>query len=148
MNYGLPVWGNCKLIYSNKLILSQKKIIRAISFAKFSAPSKPLFKELKILSFHELYKSQIASLMWDYDHGKLPDDLNTRFITRSSVHSRNLRNVANQRLYTSTQRNTIHGTHSLSQVGSILLNEIKDFDFYNANEKKTFMAKYKEHLLN
>ena len=74
--------------------------------------------------------------MWDYDHGKLPDDLNTLFITRSSVHSRNLRNVANQRLYTSTHRNTIHGTHSLSQVGSILLNELKDFEFYNANGKK------------
>ena len=29
LSYGLPVWGNCKLIYSNKLIIAQKKILRA-----------------------------------------------------------------------------------------------------------------------
>ena len=110
---------------------------------------KPLFKDLNILRFHELYKSQIASLMWDFDHGNLPDDLNPLFITRSSAHSRDLRNATNQRLYTSTRRNTKYGSDSISQVGSILLNEMKDLELFNTNNSKnTFMTKYKEHLIN
>ena len=59
LSYGLSVWGNCNSIYSNRLIISQKKFIRAISFANYSAPSKPLLKELNILSFHDIYKSQM-----------------------------------------------------------------------------------------
>ena len=148
LTYGLSVWGNCNATYSNKLLVSQKKIVRAISFAKFSAPSKPLFKELNILRFDDLYKSQIASLMWDYDHGTLPEDLNPLFLRRSSVHSRNLRNTENQRLYTSTYRNSRFGSNSISQFGSSLLNELKDMDLYQTISKKSFMLKYKDLLLN
>ena len=74
LTYALSVWGNCDAIYSNKLLLLQNKFVCAISFARFHDPSKPLFKELNILSFDDLYKCQLASLMWDYDHGNLPDN--------------------------------------------------------------------------
>jgi len=63
LTYGLPVWGGCDAKFSNKLLLLQKKIVRAISFADFTAPTKPIFKELKILRFQDLYKCQLASLM-------------------------------------------------------------------------------------
>ena len=59
LSYGIPVWG--KSIYSHKLLLIQKKIVRAISFSKYSAPTKPIFKDLNILRFDDIFKSQIAS---------------------------------------------------------------------------------------
>ena len=148
LSYGLSVWGNCNNIYSNKLLIAQKKIIRAISFTDFSASSGPLFKELNILKFQDIYRSQLASLMWDYDHEHLPVDLNSLFIRCSTIHSRNLRNNRNQNLYTATKRNTRHGSNSISQVGSILLNELKDFEFYNNSTKNTFMMKFKESIIN
>ena len=148
LSYGLSVWGNCNNIYSNKLLIAQKKIIRAISFADFSASSGPLFKELNILKFQDIYRSQLASLMWDYDHEHLPVDLNSLFIRCSTIHSRNLRNNRNQNLYTATKRNTRHGSNSISQVGSILLNELKEFEFYNNTTKNTFMMKFKESIIN
>ena len=148
LTYALSVWGNCDAIHSNKLLLLQKKIVRAISFAKFHDPSKPLFKELNILSFDDLYKCQLASLMWDYDHGNLPDNLNSLFTSRESIHSVNLRNSANHRLYTSFKWNTKYGTKSFSQVGSQLLNELKDLNFYDTmGNKKAFMKKYKQTFL-
>ena len=146
LSYGIPVWA--KSIYSNKLLLLQKKIVRAISFSKYSAPTKPIFKDLNILRFDDIFKSQIASLMWDYDHDALPDELNSLFTRRSDFHSQNLRNARNQRLYTSTLRNTKYGSNSFSQVGSLLLNDLKDLNFYNdSTSKKVFMKKYKHSLI-
>ena len=100
------------------------------------------------LSFDDLYKCQLASLMWDYDHGNLPDNLNSLFTSCESIHSVNLRNSANHRLYTSFKWNTKYGTKSFSQVGSQLLNELKDLNFYDTmGNKKAFMKKYKQTFL-
>ena len=126
LSYGLSVWGYCISEYSEKIKLLQKKVIRAITFSDFDAPTKPLMKELKILSFEDLYKAQIASLMWDYDHGFLPHSLNSLFSRRSSVHTINLRNVADGRLYTANRFNTAYGKNSFSQIGSKFLNDLKD----------------------
>jgi hypothetical protein len=148
ITYGIPVWGKCKTLYSNKLLLIQKKIVRAITSSNFSAPSSPLFKELKILKFEDIFKTQLASLMWDFDHGNLPSSLNTLFVRRADIHGLNLRNAANQRLYTATKRNTNFGFYSFSQLGSVLLNELKDLNIYNdANSKNTFLMKYKRSII-
>ena len=147
LSYGLPVWGNCDAIYSDRLLLLQKKVICAISFANFHAPSLPLFKDLQILRFGELFKTHLASLMWDYDHETLPENLNLLFSRRSDVHSINLRNTSNQRLYTSTRRNTNYGSNSFSHTGSLLLNELKDMNIYNESASKTVFLKNYKHLM-
>ena len=121
--------------------------MRAISFADFTAPTKPLFKELKILRFHDLYKCQLASLMWDYDKGTLPESLNPLFKKRSDVHSLNLRNARNDRLYIASKRNTRFGINSFSHKGSLLLNELKDLEIYNRSvSKPCFLMKFKNSI--
>ena len=105
-SYGLAVWGQCSSDLYVKIERLQKRIIRVIKFADFNAPSKPLMKELQILSIKDLYLTKIASLMWDYDHGLLPHTLCSLFSRRSSVHNVNLRNVSQGRLYTATRYNT------------------------------------------
>ena len=148
MSYGIPVWGKCNALYLNKLVLAQKKIVRAITLSNFGAPSSPLFKDLKILKFEDLLKTQLASLMWDFDHGMLPRSLNHLFIRRADVHGLNLRNAANQRLYTATRHNSKFGSNSFSQVGSTLLNQLKDLSIYNdSNSKNIFIMKYKRSLI-
>jgi len=144
LSYGLSVWGQCIAEYSEKIKLIQKKIVRAISFADFDASTKPLMKELKILSLDDLYKMQIASLMWDYDHGSLPHSLKNLFTRRSTVHTINLRNTLDGRLYTANRFNTAYGKKSFSQIGSKLLNDLKDSTLYNFNDSKfVFMKKLK-----
>ena len=148
ITYGIPVWGKCNALYTNKLFLIQKKIVRAITNSTFIANSSPLFKELNILKFEDIFKTQVASLMWDFDHGNLPCSLNHLFTIRANVHGLNLRNAENQRLYTATKRNSKYGFNSFSQIGSVLLNQLKDLSIYNdSNLKSTFMMKYKRHLI-
>ena len=148
LSYGLAVWGNCNGIYSEKLKILQKKFVRAITFADFNAHSKPIFKNLGILKFDDLYKSQLASLMWEYDHNTLPDSLSELFIKRSAMHGFQLRNAADGRLYTGTRFNNNYGKNSFAHVGSIFLNELKDSDIYTlATSKNAFMNKYKQSIL-
>jgi hypothetical protein len=147
MSFGLSVWGKCISEYSEKIKILQKKIVRAISFADFSAPSKPLMKELKILSFEDLYKTQIASFMWDFDHGCLPSSLSSLFTRRMDVHSLNLRNVSEGRLYTSNRFNNGFGKNSFSKIGSQFLNDLKDSGLYVFTDSKfVFMKKYKNSI--
>ena len=146
-SYGLAVWGQCSPEYYVKIDRIQKRIIRAIKFADFNAPSKPLMKELQILSIKDLYSTKIASLMWDFDHGLLPQTLSSLFSRRSSVHNVNLRNVSEGRLYTATRYNTSYGKNSFSLIGSKLLNDLKNSGIYNyADSKLVFMKKYKKSL--
>ena len=145
LTYGLPVWGECDAILSNKLLLLQKKIVRALSFADYSAPTNPIFKELNILKFQDLFKCQLASLMWDFDKGTLPESLVPLFIKRNNVHSLNLRNAKNDKLYTASKKATRYGFHSFSHKGSLLLNELKDTAVYNESVSKfCFLKKYKK----
>ena len=148
-SYGLAVWGQCSSDLYVKIERLQKRIIRVIKFADFNAPSKPLMKELQILSIKDLYLTKIASLMWDYDHGLLPHTLCSLFSRRSSVHNANLRNVSEGRLYTATRYNTNYGLKNLSfsLIGSKLLNDIKDSGLYNYTDSKpVFMKLYKKSL--
>ena len=82
LTYGLPVWGNAAQIYTDKLANLQKKALRAINFSEYSAPSQPIFKDLEILSFSDLYKHQVSSLMWDLDDDSLPSSLAVYFSER------------------------------------------------------------------
>ena len=146
-SYGLAVWGQCLSENFTKIERIQKRTIRAIKFADFNAPSKPLMKELQILSIKDLYSTKIASLMWDYDHGLLPHSLCSLFSKRSSVHNINLRNASEDRLYTATRYNTSYGTKSFSLIGSKMLNDLKNSDIYNYTDSKlVFMKKFKKSL--
>ena len=87
MTYGLPVWGNANQIFTNKLVTLQKKAIRAISFSEYKSPSAPIFKEFEILRFKDLYKTQLAALMWDLDHNTIPVSLSSYFTRSNEVHN-------------------------------------------------------------
>ncbi len=148
LSYGLAVWGNCNRIYSEKLRVLQKKFLRAISFSDFNANSKPIFKDLAILELDDVYHSQLASLMWDYDHETLPTSLSGLFIKRSALHRFNLRNARDGRLYTGTRFNNNYGKSSFASIGSVFLNQLKDLDFYALSiSKDTFMKKYKDYMI-
>ena len=60
--YGITLWGNAPKIHLTKLITIQKKIIRMVSAAKYSAHTEPLFKTLNILKLEDVYPHQILKL--------------------------------------------------------------------------------------
>ena len=66
-------------VYSKNLFLIQKRAIHAISGLGFSDSTTDSFKKLKTLTLEKLYRSKLASLMWEFDHVGLPNHLRIFF---------------------------------------------------------------------
>ena len=148
LSYGLSVWGTSNEDQLSKLMLLQKKIIRAITFSDFYAHTSPLFKDLNILKIRELYSHKIGSLMWDFDHNTLPNSLSSLFIRRDEIHNRNLRDKDKNKIYTAHRFNNKHGYDSFVYRGGIHLNKLKDLQLYdNRHSKNTFLNNYKKYII-
>ena len=144
LSYAIPVWGNCANFHIEKLNLIQKKVVRAITFADFDAHSKPLLKDLGILTINDIFRHQTSSIMWDYDHGSLPNSLCELFIRRDSIHNKNLRNANCGQLYTASRYKNNYGYNSFRHKGALLLNEIKGYPLYKSSQTKSiFLDKLK-----
>ena len=148
LTYGLPVWGTAKKALISKLEILQKKAIRAISFAEYSSPSSPIFKELGILTITDLYKTQTASLMWDLDHNTLPTSLSTYFTRVSETHSHNTRSTTSNKLKIKHYSTEKYGKQSFQVQGAIILNELKEQELYTtAITKKGSLKKFRDQIL-
>ena len=54
VSFGLPVWGHASDTYIDKIVKSQKKAIRAITFSKYHKHSTPFFRKLEMLGDHSI----------------------------------------------------------------------------------------------
>ena len=84
--FGCTVWG---MIYNTNiqpLFLLQKKIIRIMTFSKYDAHTNPIFHKLKLLKIHEIIKFYIATFMYQYIQGMLPNAFDTFFTITNSTH--------------------------------------------------------------
>ena len=84
LSYGITLWGVANNTLLEKIVLLQKRAIRAITKSDFLAHTDPLFSNLKILKMDDTYLLKLASLMWDYDHNLIPNPL-TYGLTRLLV---------------------------------------------------------------
>ena len=62
--YGILAWGNAYEIHVMKVILLQKRAIRIICHTSYLAHTHPLFKEIKILNFNDMYNYQCAIFLF------------------------------------------------------------------------------------
>jgi hypothetical protein len=140
LSYGIPVWGTAKA--SSKIILLQKRAIRAISKADYLAHTGPLFKNLNILKFSDQYLVNLASLMWDYDHEENPVSLNVLF--KKPTHSYNTRFLQQRKLTPHNFNTRKFGTLSLRCDGTRVLNNLKESHMYTRSvSKKSFLKNFK-----
>ncbi len=148
LTYGLSVWGKSNDGYLSKLYLLQKKILRAITFSDYNAHTAPIFKNLNVLKMQDLFNYKTLSLMWDFDHDKLPRSLAMLFTRREEIHDRNLRDKNKNKIYTAHLFKNKHGYDSFAHHGAKLLNKVKDIPFYDYSlSKSTCLHKYKNHIL-
>ena len=92
INYCNIVWCSPdKTSNLEKNLRVQKKYCRLMTFASFSAPSKPLFLELKLLNVYEIYKYQLAVYMYKILN-QLVSQLDHHLFKRgNSIHSHDTR---------------------------------------------------------
>ena len=142
--YGLVAWGSS--IYAKNLFVIQKRAIRAIAGLSFNDSTSDSFKNFKILT--RLYRSKLASFMWDFDHGVLPSHLQKLFKYSSESHGYGTRSSANANLAQNISCKTKVGSLMLKFMGPKVLNTLKNLSFYNlSHTKKSFISKYKNYLL-
>ena len=77
----------------NRILLLQKRAVRAITNSDYRAHSTPLFLHLKILDIYKLNTFHIAKFMFMYHHNLLPPFFLNLFLTSYHVHNYNTRNV-------------------------------------------------------
>ena len=72
--------------FFNKILLGQKRAIRAVAGLDYRETTKEAFRDLKILKVTDLFKFQLACVMWDHDHGALSSCLAVLLI-KSLIHT-------------------------------------------------------------
>ena len=70
LQYGIEAWGLSNNI--NKLLVTQKRAIRAITNKYYRQHTDPLFKATSILKGTDLHRLQVCSFMYDLTNNKLP----------------------------------------------------------------------------
>ena len=124
IQYGILVWGLTYDIYINPVFLLQKKVIRAISFENFTAPSTPLFSDLKILKLRDLFQLKLLSFVYDCINKISPSCFHSFFELVESVHQCGTRQVTNNDIFM-TQKNTLqYGLRSVRYCAAKFWNDI------------------------
>ena len=149
LTYGICVWGSAESSLLDKIFLCQKRAIRIVAGLEFLAPTNDAFCDLKILPIGDLFKYNLAGVMWDHDHGSLPSCLSRFFHNVSDIHSYNTRSSSANFLSENVIIHTkSHGECLLKFIGPKILNDLKSHIFYTSSKtKKIFQARYKEFLL-
>ena len=68
LQYVIVVWGLTYDIHTNSTYLLRKKFVRAISFKNFVSPSTPIYSELKILKFNDLFHIKLLIFVCECVH--------------------------------------------------------------------------------
>ena len=95
LTYCVHVWGNSAKTHLDHLQKLQKKIVRVITFSKFTSHTEPLMYELKLLDIVKLHLFAVGIFMFKYINKDLPDVFKSMFSYRYEIHAYNTRG-ANQ----------------------------------------------------
>ena len=129
LTYGIIIWGSAYDTYLSKLIITQKKIIRAMTGASYKAHTEPLFKQLNILKLPDLYRLYVSKYMFAFINNSLPCNLLKIFTLAQDTRDHDTRHSKTLKLKIIKTRNsyrhskyTEHGTNylELSWVYTIL----------------------------
>ena len=78
--YGLSIWGCTHKSYLSKLQTLQNKAVKIIGGGKYMDHATPFYSKLKILKIPELYKHEVAKLVFHHYHQRLPPLLSNLYI--------------------------------------------------------------------
>ena len=146
LTYGIVVWG---ATYENLLkpaLISQKKVIRAITFSEPTSHSSPLFADLKILKLGDIYQLHISSFAFECLHDIAPAQFKDFFRPIPSIHSYNTRGATRGDFFLVRKNTLQYGIRSISYNGVRIWNNIPS-EIRNSTSVTSFRKKFKNSLL-
>ena len=80
--YCIEVWGCAAKTHLHPLFLTQKKIVRLITFSSYLAHTQPIFTDLLILPLDKLIFHRIGIMMFKYSKGVLPGVMDNLYLKK------------------------------------------------------------------
>ena len=141
-----PICGATYNVHRKKLFILQKRIIRIIAGAKYNDHTAPLFQKLHVLKLDDIYKVQVAKIIFKYKHNLLPLPIQSLFRSNSDIYKGVTRqsydlHVKKCRTNIATQ----HISYKGPQIWNSLPNDIKSL---TVGTIKRFTSTLTTHLLN
>ena len=94
LDYGLIAWGGAQPGKLKQISILQKKCIRNVANRGSRSHTDPLFKNMEILKFGDLYSHSLQSFMHEVDLEKVPPSFTDMFITLTNAGIRTNRHTA------------------------------------------------------
>ena len=142
MNYGILAWGNTCKTYMNNLLYMQKRVVRNIYNAHFTAHTAPLFMNANILPVRELYKYKLGIFMFKFHNGLLPPTFNAFFTYNNALYSYNTRSRSNLHI----PRSRTKLTHSQMRTCGVTLWNSLPSEITSKRTIHTFKLSLKKYL--
>ena len=86
----LPYLYYCNL---QRIVILQKRALRIVNNSTYDANTSPIFKDLKLLKFHDVHSFQLGLFMFSLKNSTLPSKFNNLFLINSQIHNYNTRNA-------------------------------------------------------
>ena len=93
LTYGIILWGSAQMSHLQKLVVLQKKAIRAVTKSNYNEHTGPLFKQLCIPNIIDLYAIALCKLIYNHLHGESPEPLTKLFVRNAEIHTHNTRHM-------------------------------------------------------
>ena len=86
LSYGITVWGAAHGQYLEPVLVSQKKVVSAMTFSDPFAHSLPLFSDLQILELDDIYHLYVSSFVYQCHNNLAPNHFSDYFTQVSDLH--------------------------------------------------------------
>lgn len=144
IEFGILVWGSVPKSQIKGIIASQKKCIRNICNKTHNSHTDPLFKELRILKFEDLFDYNCKIFMYDLIHNKCPISFETMFLRANSIRTKNLQVDLCKNKYLSTFPSYFLPLKWNSVPLSLKNSESKNI--FKSNIQQNILIEYKSHV--
>ena len=124
IQYGIVAWGLTYDIHTKPIYILQKKVVRAITFNNFAAPSTPIFSELKILKLYDLFYLKLLSFVYECINKTSPSYFHDYFTLLSSVHQYDTRQARMGGIFLNRRNTLQYGIRSVRYTGAKSWNEL------------------------
>ena len=106
--------------YLKPVLISQKKVVRAMTFSDPFAHSSPLFSDLQILKFDDIYHLYVSSFVYECHHNLAPNHFIDYFTQVSDIHHHNTRSASHGDFFLKKKNTLQYGLRSVCFNGAKL----------------------------
>ena len=144
MTYCLSVWGGVSTSRINPITVIQKRALRAICKVPYRTHTVSLFKEQSILRVADLYKHEIACIIYKNTHWLWRGEIVLNEVSHIHNHNTRQRHANRGSLFLPKATNDVY-KRSISYTGPSVWNDVPEV--LKCLEPPAFKVAYNRHLL-